>query len=755
VLYSDNLLEFTGVLENTRLIFSLDGLARFVKKPLSILSWDEDNIAIPIEVSVELPPLGNYEGIDIRSIEPILIVINYKNYPAQAPHVYPNRINFPKKQLAHLYVARKGKPPGFCFVRGNRDDWYSNKQLKDLLIRIGNWLRDAATGELTEDGNQYDPIRLEGYSGTIIYDYDSLFSTVSKKESYFPETNFAAVFLQREIVDENLKFTINRIITLQNINETYEEFKKEKEKESSIITKKHYHFGYIVWSRNDEVIAGYSVDLPYDWDSLVEFCRQNGVELDQLEGHIATNDLNTYLMIPVIVAIRRPKNIIGFSGDIEFFNFYLRIDSGDVADGKIINSVPVKFQKHSQPLTRKMAKRVSGFYAKLDKLSLVVGCGALGSKITMHLARSGSTRFIIADPDELSPHNLVRHAAFANQVGINKAVGMRDAIKSIYPNEDTSLLFGVSKKGEDVLSPDLLKAFGFIFDFSASNSFFQSLILAETNEDTKICKAYLTDFGNLGVLFFEGKNRNPRVDDLQVLLYAQCRNSKLISNWLERELNSSEKNIDLKIGVGCNSETIVLADDIVSLHGSFFSGVIKTESQLDQKGKIYLNEIRFEPFFSNFPQAIEIAPLVVLHAVNDPTWEIRFLASIIESVKNEMSKAKPLETGGVFVGCANYKTKVIHVVELIKAPSDSQANGVCFFRGINGLSNSINEINVLSGNQIGYIGEWHSHPNGPEEMSYTDMKTASKFKTEFEAMPTPLPVFLMIVTSNNISPYVF
>ncbi len=86
--------------------------------------------------------------------------------------MFPDRLEFPKDFLGNLYIAQEGKPPRFCLVRDDINEWYSNKQIKDLIIRPSNWLRDAAAGELPLDGNQFEPLRLEGYNGSLTYDYD-------------------------------------------------------------------------------------------------------------------------------------------------------------------------------------------------------------------------------------------------------------------------------------------------------------------------------------------------------------------------------------------------------------------------------------------------------------------------------------------------------------------------------------------------------------------------------------------------------
>lgn len=152
---------------------------------------------------------------------------------------------------------------------------------------------------------------------------------------------------------------------------------------------------------------------------------------------------------------------------------------------------------------------------------------------------------------------------------------------------------------------------------------------------------------------------------------------------------------------------------------------------------------------------IEVPPMIIFQAKNDSSWQIRMVTSIIETMQQEMKSAMPHETGGVFIGCANFKTKTVHIVELIKAPFDSRANTVCFFRGIDGLPEAIREVNELSGNQLGYIGEWHSHPQGPDGMSCVDFNTVKRFKKDFDQLTTPLPVLLMIITPNDVLPYVF
>lgn len=758
--FSESLKKFKGKIENPQLAESILGLKQQIgSRNLRLFQWGEDEVALSVKVPVDLPPLGNFEGLDIRGSEPVLIKVDLKEYPRIPPMVFPDRLDFPKNNLAHLYVARKGNPPGFCLVRGDIAEWYSNKRLKDLFTRTQNWLRDAASGDLNEDGGQFDPIRLEGYLATMIYDYDQVAAIVNANKSYSEGSNFSIALFERINVGDKFAFKLIRMITSDNIESSVQDLKKEKEKSEGSPSKKNYHFGYILWSENTGSYSKYSTHLPDDWKSFKEFCKEYGIGHTHIEKQISENDHNIFISIPVIVGIRRPKKIIGFSSDIEFVNLTISVDTTDVENGTIINNVPVSFYKHSQSLSREKAKQISGIQVNLGKYALIAGCGALGSKVVMHFARSGATNYILTDPDELSPHNLVRHSLLGNSEGLGKAEALKKEINAIFPNETMPLLIAAKNTGTGFLDKKLNKFFDWIFDFTASNAFSQALVGTNFENGPRIVKSFITDFGNLGITFFEGKDRNPRIDDLQVILYAEYAVDPFISEWLGREAAGGDQNSNLSItvGIGCNSETTVLADDVVSLHASFTAGVVKSESlqRLSEEGKIYLNRIIQIPFYANVTQLIKVPKLLVLNAINDPSWQIRMKPDILEIMKSEMGLAMPSETGGVFIGCANYKTKAIHITSLIKAPADSKANEVCFFRGVEGLPKAIKEINQSTGNQLGYIGEWHTHPFGPNQMSATDVAALRKFKTEFSDLPTPLPVFLMIVTPTHILPYVY
>ncbi|KQY80902.1 ThiF family adenylyltransferase [Pelomonas sp. Root1444] len=71
-----------------------------------------------------------------------------------------------------------------------------------------------------------------------------------------------------------------------------------------------------------------------------------------------------------------------------------------------------------------------------QKRVAIVGCGSLGSKVALSLARSGVTRFTLVDDDVLMPGNLVRHQLDWRSVGHGKAEALKAAMLLVCPDAE-------------------------------------------------------------------------------------------------------------------------------------------------------------------------------------------------------------------------------------------------------------------------------------------------------------------------------
>jgi len=733
-LYSDSLSVYEQEISNKAILESLALIRKYEESDIKILKWDKDRIAIPLLLDISIPPFKDEDSVDIKSKEPIILVFNLARYPTIAPRVYPDRDDFPKAKLGHLYVAVDNQPPAFCLVRGNYDEWYSNRLVTQLISQVRKWLHDAALNRLQTNGDSFEPIRLEGYHGSIAYDYSYLYHTIQEASSKTNETVITKSNLVFAVFKgKNPNYTLKTIIKQEEYNVPDEDT-----------------IGFIIWSDCPDFMDEYDVNLPFDWITFKKFCKNYKIHTDWLKYHLCEYPKNGMTEVPIIVAIKRSKNIIGFDGNIEFINFSFFLDHSST-DKNHVNNFAIKFNKHDQILTSNKAKEISGFVPDLKARFLVVGCGAIGSKVVLHLVKCGTTNFILSDPDKFSPHNFVRHGLHRS-FSSYKAVGLCFEANALFP-EDTISLEPFPASGELMLEDK----YSYIFDFTASHSFFNTLTRTQLQPETKVCSAYLTNSGSLGIILFEGPNRNPRIDDIQVILYNQYKANQLISTWLKNEMEKENNpNTIIEVGVGCSSETTVLADDIISFHSAFFSSIIKQHSNkgTNETGEIYLNEIQKEPYFHSSQELITIPAFDIYSANNDQEWEIRIASGILDTIGKDRSAYLPNETGGIFIGSANHKTKTIHVIDLIEAPTDSIHQQFGFQRGINGIHQKISEIENLSGGKLGFIGEWHSHPDGYDDLSTQDYETITELKLRFANLDSPLPVFVAILTDKFI-PFVF
>jgi integrative and conjugative element protein (TIGR02256 family) len=72
----------------------------------------------------------------------------------------------------------------------------------------------------------------------------------------------------------------------------------------------------------------------------------------------------------------------------------------------------------------------------------------------------------------------------------------------------------------------------------------------------------------------------------------------------------------------------------------------------------------------------------------------------------------PNETGGILIGAYDFQRKIIYIGDSLFAPPDSIEDKYMFERGVEGLLDEYNKYIKVVDNQLCYLGEWHSHPEG-------------------------------------------
>ncbi|MFA7361114.1 MAG: ThiF family adenylyltransferase [Candidatus Kapaibacterium sp.] len=728
---------------------------------IQILSVDEFNIAVPIDLEINLPSKGTYENIDIRRVEPILLNISLKGYPTTSPRIKSNRKDFPSTKLSHLYAVKKDAPPTLCLVRENLDEWFSNRRISDLVSVGKQWFSKASNGLLSEDADEFEPVRLEGFRGYTIYSYLKLDNQVKENRRHLSDYPFSYQLFTTKLNESNSpsfkRLDLN--ITPQIFDELY---RLVLDKNMKVLNNKENSekldiplMGLLIWSDSDNKISSYSTSLPKKYRELETFTETNRVSIKEpikkyLEDNIFVNNLTSF--IPIIIAIKRPKKLIGFESDIEFFHFVIDVGKDSIKDGTITPETEVFFQSHREIINSSLAQKLS--VSSNQEKTIVIGAGALGSKLLFHFARRGNFNLMAIDNDKFSPHNIVRHDLFMESSGMNKAKAVIGKIKGFIDDNESlqhyeRSLFNIDK--------ELLKGYQWLIDTSASLNVQNWLVNSNLNEIPNRARTEIAYKGNLGFLYIEGENQNPRLDDLVNYVYFLAIQNRIISEWLVEESKKREGNdYDIvDIGIGCNSPTVIMSNDSMSFHAAIFSKILNNEfdrKSIGNNGFLNISYISTDGSKINSNSCL-FPKLDMYQCQNNSGWEIRLVKSVLDTLKREAKRHRKNETGGVFIGICNYKTKTIHVFDTIIAPRDSKHSSAYFYRGIENLPEQVKYIKEITGGMIGYIGEWHTHPMGLDSLSSVDMAAVEKLKPLNDRYP--IPTFISVLSKEKYLPFVF
>lgn len=89
------------------------------------------------------------------------------------------------------------------------------------------------------------------------------------------------------------------------------------------------------------------------------------------------------------------------------------------------------------------------------------------------------------------------------------------------------------------------------------------------------------------------------------------------------------------------------------------------------------------------------------------------------------------------------------IVDALPAPKDSRGTPTSFERGTDGLLDLVAEARKRTAGIVGYVGEWHSHPDGcPAVPSRDDLVQLAQLATGMNQ--EGLPVVQVIVGSQEI-----
>lgn len=621
-----------------------------------------------------------------------------EKFPSKAPFI-TLRKDFPR-DFEHINPNSEVVNP--CIYDANLNELLQQPCFFDgILDQMAFWLDKTVTNSLFDQSQGWEPMRSDNCEGEI---------------------EFPISFVEKQLVDGINTSTVTYWI-LDNKN-TY--FYVRKEKQLQNVNKN--NISYLIPFMSESVADRYYPNNINTYCDLVDFCKK--VHISNLDEYLSKNYklLEKVFYVFITLFVLRPAKVIGTNLDYEIMNFAINVKTLEKTKNgkKIQHGTKVYTLSSKESPSKELLEKFSGLNKKTTNKDMTItqiGCGSLGSKIILHLARTGITDNInLVDKGFFNAHNYARHGlSNANFIYAKKSLLLRDSLIEMG-------LKNIKFSDKDVKDlEEALHENQILIDSTADISVRNFLI--NENIKSEVIYTVLHQLATFGLVFIEGKDRSVRIDDLMVEFYYLC--------FCHEELSKLIRTNNIKyeaIGQGCGSLTTIVSDATISLQAASMANIIQNRLEYGSKdfGELYIGQIQNNINISW--QNLEVLPPVIL---NESTYnmQVRVSPRVIDMIKEETKRHLPNETGGVLVGHISLVNRTFTIVDFIDAPEDSKRSPSYFELGRLGLKDKIESYEIKTNGLLTYIGTWHSHPLGGGA-SITDKRMKEKLTKDRKNCPS-------------------
>jgi integrative and conjugative element protein (TIGR02256 family) len=631
------------------------------------------------------------------------VIFHFTNsFPLKAPSIQL-RDDFPRC-FPHINPSEKKVLP--CIYEGNLSELLQQSGwMNEILNQLVDWLEKAASNDLMNYDQGWEPMRNDHNIGFLQYDIDETLASYEKLKTST---------LVQGIIYESRK---GKILTGSCCN-------PEKSQKA--------HALYFLTPR---VINNYVPNTIRKLSQLYEYAKSIGINgIKELVEEVDLKHISEDKLF-IVLSVRRPVKIIGSESDVEFLNFVIsKAEHRKKKRRELKRTLPdsnVGMLYHIAERSPSLLRRISGTQTKIDedRTIALVGCGSLGSKIGIHLARNGNGPFLCVDNDSFMPHNNARHALISTWAK-NKAELLSISIYLI----GKTISMPVT---EDALTVDYSKS-RLIIDTTASLSVRNFLMSRPDLPSIISCNLY--NKGRSGLMLTENKNKTGSLANIWAFLYYQALKDDDIHRML---FSASLENVS--IGQSCSSQTMVIDDARISLMAATMSLKIQHLLETDPQKNAEILFLQYDDNYSLRTVVHTVPDFIPVKAVLKREWMVFISEPLIEQMRNIMHDKSPNETGGALLGSVFLYPKTVVITDIINAPPDSIETPTLFILGVEGLEKKIQDTEKKTNGKVTYLGTWHSHPHGGSA-SRTDERTFKKllFVRNYE------PTACLILTKNEL-----
>jgi hypothetical protein len=683
-----------------------------------------------VDVRTELANAWRAAGVSpsgVRAIEPVTLVFT-AGFPLGAPSIRL-RTDF-NRSHPHIQPSRDGGRPEPCLVAGSPREVLRVRGMGGLFEQLVDWLDKAAIAQLIDPQHGWEPVRRDGIDDVIVADAAWLTGLPTREGgcSVFPAWYFAS---------RGTNFVTYRIGLPQSAAVPLgPKFAGEW---------RYAPVGDHGWTGNTHALVAWSGKLPTGRpfvadrylpetvatvDELLTRACELGCreflepKLGILQSRISASKLRDGQPVAVLLLARRPFDVIGTASPIEICPYVVELRGGEaLASG---SGKQVRTGVHREEISPELLRRAAGDDGEALRPWTLIGCGSIGSKLAVHLAKSGRGPVAVIDDGSMHPHNFARYGTLPseNKVesfwSIPKAYYLAEALAPLkqptVPHDVDIVAHAFEEKSiATLVAPDSFA----VVNTTGSASVREALVMPGVPASRpRAIEACILGIGCVGLMAVEGPGANPSATDLI------CEAYRLIhaDSSLRSEVFNTEAEA-IAIGQGCSAVTMPLSDGRLSSFAAPMAEHIRRLQRegLPEAGEVLVGSLSADGLNQTW-QRTQIGPRIV---VGDGSASVvRLSPAVDETIRREVAARSGSETGGILVGRYSDVANVFHVVGTLPAPLDSKFSRHEFVLGTKGLRPMLEDLIDGSGGAIYALGTWHNHlvPSGP---SRRDMKTAA------------------------------
>ena len=368
----------------------------------------------------------------VRTCETVTVRLR-PDYPWSSPSFYLRK-DFPR-DLPHLQPGPLTDLPRPCLVDGNQREYFFQFGLVELgvfklLHQLVIWLQRAAEGTLIHHGRGWEPTLRRDLSDVVAIDAENCRATVDRQGGH---RVFKAWFFRS---GPDASPVGGGAWAWLDVSREQTPLKHD---DKELFVRRRRDEGFtgqtvccLVWpdklpSGADFVADAYMPETVDSYSLLLQradelHCgRALRVFLDNLERSWQGYTLEGPIPIAVVLCARRPCPLIGSLSNIELLPYVLDIRAAKgraslLASG---DKEPVAPAMQIDAINPTLLRNISGA-PEIAPVS-ILGCGSVGSKMAMHLARCGIKISVASDDGALRPHNMARLALARSSFAGSKA----------------------------------------------------------------------------------------------------------------------------------------------------------------------------------------------------------------------------------------------------------------------------------------------------------------------------------------------